>query len=385
MGFLHGTSATTNITILVGSDLHYTSSANTAIRGYIDAYNALPGTLYPTSVGGVVDAIDAVILNGDLTNDFSGGATEWNNFAGDWGLVGEKRCRFPLYEGAGNHDGPWSAALRQGIKARNKLRKIPVDTSPNGFHYSWDMGDVHFIQANLVMADTGFGATSNNLQRDDPAKALSFIRSDLAKHVGTSGRAVVLNHHFHMSGEDQYYPVSQRDSRARTLQGYNIIGIFCGHTHSFGYSKFHTTRIDLYDDGTMQSNGQCIIVHITDSTMTVVERNATSWGSRIATKRITTPDITVEARIARSTPAVPPGVSVHRAGGMYRIELKTAYSAPVVITDLRGIPVRRIPAAGNCALWDGTAATGVKAGPGVYIVHPAGRSSLTPVRLTIRN
>ena len=283
--------AETDITFVVASDLHYYGTTpNTAMHKYIDRLNALPGTDYPASVGGKVKPFQAVILNGDLTD--KGTEVEWKLFADDWGLLGEKRCKFPLYEGFGNHDYRGDNIVRDRIKERNKLRKDLANVSAGGLHYSWEMGGIHFIQANLVAADKG---------RLDPGAALTFVKSDLEKCVGDSGRPVILNHHYSATGSlaKEFAPAEQR-ALADALAKYNVIGLFCGHSHgymivdgkrlpnpNYEREKFPGSNIDQYDDGSLRDDGarpkwkesgRFFVVRIQGAAMTVIMNTPAGWG-----------------------------------------------------------------------------------------------------------
>lgn len=284
-----------DVTFVVASDLHYDANRdNSAMQKHIDRLNSLPGTPYPASVGGTVDAFRVVIVNGDLTN--RGVEADWKLFVADWGLSGEKRCKFPIYEGFGNHDRYHGDVIRDHVKERNKLRKGLTNVSENGCHYSWDMGGVHFIQANLVAADDG---------KLNPELALSFVKSDLEKHIGDSGRPVVLNQHYAplepLKKSSREWSLDNRKALAEVLAKYNVIGIFCGHSHGYMHagdkripnpnyeqSKFHNTQIDLFDDGSLRDDGarpnwkdsgRFFVVHIKDATMTVIQHMPKGWGT----------------------------------------------------------------------------------------------------------
>jgi len=126
-----------DLTFIATSDLHYYgTNVNLRMQAYIDRINTLPGTAYPASVGGVVGPLSGVIMNGDVTD--SGNPKEWELFTNDWGLAGEKRCKFPIYEGLGNHDTRGGDFMISNIVARNKSRPGLMNVSTNGLHYSWE-------------------------------------------------------------------------------------------------------------------------------------------------------------------------------------------------------------------------------------------------------
>ena len=278
-----------DLTYVVASDLHYYgTNANTRIQAHIDRLNALPGTAYPEALGGVVGPITGVILNGDLTNN--GTQQQWEFLVNDWGLTGERRCKFPVYEGMGNHDFYSGDILISNAVLRTQSRPGIMNVSSNGLHYAWEWKGVHFIQANLVPEED---ARSRS--------ALTFIREDLAKHVGDSGKPVIIN--FHLSPViDRDWPVERQKPLLETLSRYHVIGLFCGHSHGYivrkedgkrvpdaDYEcrKFPGSSIDLYDDGSLRDcgarpkwkdSGRFLVVHITDTNMTVVMNTPQGWG-----------------------------------------------------------------------------------------------------------
>lgn len=282
-----------DLTFVVASDLHYygASNDNARIQGHIDRINALPGTAYPTSVGGVVGTVSGVILNGDLTNRSR--EWEWSCFTNDWGLTGERRCKFPVYEGLGNHDHAYRGdAIATNIVLRNRVRPGIVNISTNGLHYSWEWGGIHFIQANVVVADES---------QDGARGSLAFVRDDLEKNVGSSGRPVIIN--FHISPViDRDWAVEKQKALAEMLPRYNLLGVFCGHSHGYMHRKdgqrvpdpdyecrkFPGTSVDLYDDGSMRDDGarpkwkdsgRFFVVHISDTNMTVIMNTPQGWGT----------------------------------------------------------------------------------------------------------
>jgi predicted phosphodiesterase len=219
-------------------------------RGLINTLNALPGTKIPEHAGGgVVSTPRGVIHAGDLIDsaDKQGGPhpqmieTEWSTFVEECGLSGtEGRLKFPIYEVHGNHDGPGgeSHPVRQ-IIARNKSRPGLKNVSENGLHYAWDWGPVHFVNLGIVV---GSDPALNRAGRYNPLGSLGFLKSDLERNVGVSGRPVVITHHVDVARYskpcDEQSPLSgvewdSCDVRAfyRTIKSFNVMAVLYGHTH----------------------------------------------------------------------------------------------------------------------------------------------------------
>jgi len=143
-----------------------------------------------------------------------------------------------VYEGLGNHDIQGSGACSTpsvihnfvATKTRNSNK-----TDKLGPHYSWDWHDVHFVQANLFPGD----GPAPQFPGLDPSAALTFLAADLAQNVGTTGRPVVLFHHYgfepfsigtsdHMQ---EWWTDAQRTDYWDVLRDYNVVAIFTGHLH----------------------------------------------------------------------------------------------------------------------------------------------------------
>lgn len=248
-----------DIAFFLVSDTHYLAdktapekldTASQEVTGrLIEQLNKLPGTSIPSSAGGGrVERPQFVIHGGDLidSGDKNGGPyptmqrTEWEGFVSDYGLTGkEGKLHFPVYEVYGNHDSPSGDGYAvQKLIERNRKR-TGVRLSPNGLHYSWDKGGVHFIHLGIVV---GAVPEVTRKRRYDPHESLAFLKDDLAKQVGKSGRPVVITHHVdvlrYALPPDPAAPASNKEWDAcdvrgyyDTLKGYRIAAILYGHTH----------------------------------------------------------------------------------------------------------------------------------------------------------
>lgn len=216
----------------------------------IDTLNRLPGTAIAESAGGgVVLPPRGVLHAGDLidTGDKQGKVqeamqrTEWEAFQSEFGLHGgDGRLKYPVYEVHGNHDGPRGRTIAvEGIKSRNQQRKS-VHVSDDGLHYSWDWGAVHCVNLGIVVGQQKEGEQP---RRYDPHQSLEFLVADLRKHVGDSGRPVILTHHIDvlrysvacqaddpLNASREWHPCDVA-AYYRAIQPYRIAAIFYGHTH----------------------------------------------------------------------------------------------------------------------------------------------------------
>lgn len=270
-----------DITFFSYSDIHYGAdnggkSPPKTRSEMVDVINALPGTAYPPALGGVVDTPRAVIMQGDLIND---GAVpekypvEWANYIADFGVNGEGRCKFPVFEGLGNHDANENLFVFNKIRERNATRQslgYISHVSSNGYHYSWDWDGVHFVQVNLFPGNAWEGEADAYGRGHHPQFARDFLEEDLRTRVGTSGRPVVVVQHFRPIDEN-WWTYSAADRFQRTIQDYNVILILVGHQ---GGGVNNTWRGVNW----VSSNGELIVCRIAPDRFMAVSRGAKDWG-----------------------------------------------------------------------------------------------------------
>jgi len=254
------TAADDVVAFYVVSDTHYladaaapdrlTESSAACTGRFIDRLNELVGTEIPErSGGGVVRQPRFVIHAGDIidTGDKTGRVqeamqrTEIAAFESSMGLAGrDGDLDFAIRELHGNHDGPAGRGLAiDRIVARTRNRPGMTGVSANGLHYSWDEGGVHFVNLGIVV-----GAVPGiaRRRRYAPLESLDFLVADLAAHVGSSGRPVVVSHHVDIArytppvpadapfADKEWDPADVGGFHA-ALADYNVVAIFHGHTH----------------------------------------------------------------------------------------------------------------------------------------------------------
>jgi len=151
---------------------------------------------------------------------------------------------YPVFETWGNHDGPPVGKDKHGfsfqsqLKARNLLRQEKgrlTNLSSNGLHYSWDWGDVHFVQLGIYPADKQHAEIRYNPVWHDPQNALSFFKKDLVKHVGSSGRPVVLMSHCGIDAD--WWHKEDKKTFYDAVIDYNVLLYLYGHSGT-GYRQW---------------------------------------------------------------------------------------------------------------------------------------------------
>lgn len=112
-------------------------------------------------------------------------------------------------------------------------------TMPNPVnpHYSWDWDDVFFVQLNLFPGDEK-PATGTAWDRLDPYNSLAYLKGQLSRWVGNSGRPVVLIHHYGMdprkNKSGDLWTAAQKLAYWDAIADYNVIAIINGHDHEPG-------------------------------------------------------------------------------------------------------------------------------------------------------
>jgi len=242
--------AARNFTFISTSDSHYKAAEakpwNEWDHETLLQINAVTDLAWPEKlVGGPIARPRGVLLLGDCIDDGDRvqdgrniSEEQYKAFLADVGLDGtDGALKFPVFEGWGNHDGPpegktkGTFSFQAELKRRNQVRLakgLISNVSANGLHYSWDWDDVHFVQLNFYPADKQREGVRYSPVWHDPQGSLAFLKEDLAKKVGTSGRPVVLMSH---AGFDTDWWVADDWKDAYdAAKDYNVILYLYGHT-----------------------------------------------------------------------------------------------------------------------------------------------------------
>ena len=294
-------------TFFVVTDTHYTAepASYAGVRAVIDAMNWLPGAAYPEGLGGTVRTPRGVIHGGDMLDD-GGGPTAplvWGVFTGDFGVRGEGRLCYPVYEIVGNHDGGDGGLPQEGVRARNRERRGLAAVSANGLHYSWDWGGVHFVALNKFSGSGPDPERPFNQPWNDPTGSLEFLQEDLRSRAG--GRPVILAQHY---GFDDFSAGwgwwSPRDRAAtwEAIRDANVVAYLHGHTHGMTFMKWRgedihgpdrampSEGIDVIGCGAGQRGpdaaGEFMVFRVRPDEIAVAHRFVDRWGE---TRRIPIP------------------------------------------------------------------------------------------------
>ena len=184
-----------------------------------------------------------VIISGDLTqNTKMGELREYKKLTESY--------RGYLFDGLGNHDlnskrMPFFWLEREHRRPDKFFEYIKRERSQRiakreSIHYSWNWDDVHFVQLNLFPGNSDSPIGNNSYLA--PHNSLDFLKADLEEQVGTSGRPVVLIHHYGMdntsivSSRSESAPYGWTEAEVTSywdlIKDYNIAAIITGHKHS---------------------------------------------------------------------------------------------------------------------------------------------------------
>lgn len=273
-----------DVTFISTSDSHYSVGDNSANMDTIRAMNGITEITWPDSIGGGrVSAPKGVVLLGDVINDGDMARDgvcisqkQNESFLDQFGLDGKDGLlQYPVFETWGNHDGPPAGKEKNGfsfqaqMKERNKVRKekgLIKDIDDSGMHYSWDWDDVHFVSLGIYPADKQRAGIRYDPIWHDPQGALSFLKADLAKNVGDSGRPVVLM--AHMGMDTDWWVKEDWADFYNAAKQYNMVAYLFGHSGT-GVRDWApegaTKKWLLINDG--QTPGKYFIIHLKGDTL----------------------------------------------------------------------------------------------------------------------
>ncbi|MEP7123640.1 MAG: metallophosphoesterase [Byssovorax sp.] len=212
----------------------------------IRTMNEIAGKSWPAALGGRIAEPRGLLISGDLTEQ--GRPPEWARFEAIFGLTGkEGQLRYPVYEGAGNHDKWGGTYVDEQIARRH-----------GGMRYSWSWGDLHLVC---------LGEAPNHAD-------LAWLRADL--DAAGPDRGTILYLHFPLEGPNStgnwFGDGDYRAQLAELLAGHEVLGIFNGHSHTSG--RYSWQGYDAYMEGSVKHIWHSFaVVHVTRERMTVASFN----------------------------------------------------------------------------------------------------------------
>lgn len=230
-GFASQKSKKPNCTVVIASDLHFDMPPETDQYHHVLAINQL----------GESRKIDAVVLAGDLFDKAAPAIRDLYRQRWERG-PGAMQINYDVFPCYGNHDiSPESGRPEQnriGCEFNlNYLDSILIDKLNSkqivNLHrpsrsYSYNIGGVHFICAQLAFGDTSY--STDNMQ---------WVEDDL-KRFASDGTPVVYIQHYGFDGWAlEWWKEENRKRLMSLLRQYRLAGFFVGHTHS--------ASVEIYD------------------------------------------------------------------------------------------------------------------------------------------
>ena len=237
--------------------------------------------------GQVIAAPAGVVLTGDLTHAASPRSLMelqdlWEPGRKPSGI------KHSVYVGLGNHDfmenmlipGFNAGRMKAYVKKRMKGCAGVVNFHKSTANYSWDWGKLHLIQAHTYADERKYGSRGG----------LAWLARDLARHVGDSGRPVIIFQHYgfdDFSKSGDWWQDLDRENFLNVIRPYNVIALFSGHRHwqdiySFGIDNFVGSKGGAHPNAngvaTGPSSGGFYAVHVTQRYLDVAFYSWTQSG-----------------------------------------------------------------------------------------------------------
>lgn len=111
--------------------------------------------------------------------------------------------------------------------------------------YSWNIGDVHFVQMHTYAGDAHYGG----------GNSLEWLAKDLQRYASGNTPVVYIQHYGFDEWAIKWWPKNKREALFDILDGYNVVGFFVGHTHNpsvqsyRGYTIFQVNNAWPDEDG----------------------------------------------------------------------------------------------------------------------------------------
>lgn len=229
-----------DVTFVIAGDLHFDLLPETDQYYHVRAMNRLEGNyIFPADApegiaGTTLTKLDGVVIAGDMFDKAlpeSLGLYRERYETGE----GDKSLRYPVYPGFGNHDiDPTSSDSLKNLTDRSfnlhyldsalqaKLQKKEIlNLHPGSRSYSWNVDDVHFIQAQRFAGDTGYSESN-----------LDWLADDLRQYAAAGNPVVYIQHYGVDEWAIKWWDQTSRNRLFDLLDQYNIAAFLVGHTHN---------------------------------------------------------------------------------------------------------------------------------------------------------
>ncbi len=252
-----------DVTVAVLGDLHFDMPPETDQYYHVRTLNNLEGKFQIPADSvkglslGIVDKLDGVVVAGDM---FDKPFPEVHALYKERYTLGngDKQIHYPLYPGYGNHDiDPISEDSVKNLQGREAnlhlLDSILQQKQANGeilnLHkgsrsYSWNVGDVHFIQAHRYSGDDGYGEAN-----------WEWLEADLKQYASKGNPVVYIQHYGFDEWALKWWPESARERLFDLLEQYNLAAFLVGHTHEASIQTYRGHSIYQVNNAWPDSDG----------------------------------------------------------------------------------------------------------------------------------
>ena len=227
------------VTVVVAGDLHFDLPPETDQYYHVRAINIIEGKFCfpqdaPQGIAGTtVGKLDGVIVAGDMFDKPHPDILDLYRQRYER-KEGDKSVNYPVYPGFGNHDiDPISGDSMANLTGRafnlyyldslllEKLQhKEILNVHPSSRSYSWNIGHVHFVQAQRFSGDTVLGEAN-----------WKWLEDDLEKYASKGNPVVYIQHYGVDDWAIKWWPKSARERLFDILDRYNVAAFLVGHTH----------------------------------------------------------------------------------------------------------------------------------------------------------
>lgn len=272
---------TRDVTVVVAGDLHFDLPPETDQYYHVVTMNRLEGNFtFPTDsaapsiAGETVRKLDGVIIAGDMFDKARPEILAHYRSRYEMG-PGEKTIHYPVHPGFGNHDidpavsdkgadnllgRAFSLHYLDSI-LNDKLAKGEIlNLHPSSRSYSWNIQDVHFVQAQRFSGDTAY-CESN----------LDWLANDLKRYASEGNPVVYIQHYGVDPWAIKWWPQDARNRLFDILDNYNVAAFLVGHTHEpslqhyRGYPIYQVNNAWPEEDG----NGSFAVVRLKGDAVSV--------------------------------------------------------------------------------------------------------------------
>ena len=293
---------TRDVTVVVAGDLHFDLPPETDQYYHVVTMNRLEGNFtFPTDsaapgiAGETVRKLDGVILAGDMFDKARPEILTHYRSRYEMG-PGEKTIHYPVYPGFGNHDidpavsdkgadnllgRAFSLHYLDSI-LNDKLAKGEIlNLHPSSRSYSWNIQDVHFVQAQRFSGDTAY-CESN----------LDWLADDLKRYASEGNPVVYIQHYGVDPWAIKWWPQDARNRLFDILDNYNVAAFLVGHTHEpslrryRGYPIYQVNNAWPDEDG----NGSFAVVRLKGDAVSVASCRWTDDKGKSLPGRYASPD-----------------------------------------------------------------------------------------------